>query len=111
MEGDMVVKDSKTGRAKTLKPRAKAESVVETMPQQTPAEAIADISLENDCLLGTASAGELVGLSAKTMRQLRCDKAGPRCFKLGTGKQSRVVYRRSDLETWVKSEIAAVVGG
>jgi len=100
----MVAKDSKTGRAKTLKPIAKAEPV-------TPAEAIADICLKDDCLLGTASAGALVGLTQKTMRQLRCDKAGPRCFKLGTGKQARVVYRRSDLEAWVKSEIAAIVGG
>lgn len=91
-------------RAKTVKPEAKAKPV-------TPAEAIADISLENDCLLGTAPAAALVGLSAKTLRQLRCDKAGPRCFKLGKGKQARVVYRRSDIESWVKSEIAAVVGG
>jgi len=104
MEYDNVSASMPKGTSKTLKPRAKAEPV-------TPAVAIADISLANDCLLGTAAAGALVGLTQKTMRQLRCDKAGPRCFKLGTGKQSRVVYRRSDLEAWVKSEIAAVVGG
>ena len=92
------------GTSKTVKPEAKAKPV-------TPAEAIADISLKDDCLLGTASAASLVGLTQKTMRQLRCDKAGPRCFKLGKGKQARVVYRRSDLEAWVRSEIAAVVGG
>ena len=90
--------------AKTLKPEAKAKPV-------TPAEAIADISLANDCLLGTAPAAALVGLTPKTLRSLRCDKAGPRCFKLGTGKQARVVYRRSDIEAWVRSSIAAVVGG
>ena len=91
-------------RAETVTPEAKAKPI-------TPAEAIADISLTNDCLMGTAPAAALVGLAPKTLRSLRCDKAGPRCFKLGTGKQARVVYRRSDLEAWVKSEIAAVVGG
>jgi predicted DNA-binding transcriptional regulator AlpA len=77
---------------------------------RVPAEALADISLKDDCLLGTAQAAALVALTPKTLRQLRCDKAGPRCLKLGTAKQSRTVYRRSDLEAWVRSRVVAVQG-
>jgi predicted DNA-binding transcriptional regulator AlpA len=76
----------------------------------TPAEALADLSLATDTLLSTADAARLVGLSAKTLRQLRCDKSGPRCLKLGTKKQSRTVYRRSDLERWIRSCVVTVTG-
>ena len=76
----------------------------------TPAEAVADLTLKDDCLLGTTEAARLVGLTPKTLRQLRCDKAGPRCLKLGAKKQSRTVYRRSDLERWIRSCVTAVVG-
>jgi predicted DNA-binding transcriptional regulator AlpA len=74
------------------------------------AEALADLSLANDPLLGTAEAAAMLGLSQKTLREYRCDRRGPRCFKLGTKKQARTVYRRSDLESWVR-EHAHVVGG
>lgn len=76
----------------------------------TPTEALADLSLKDDVLMGTAAAARLLGLSAKTLRQLRCDKAGPRCLKLGTKKQSRTLYRRSDLERWVRSCVVTVTG-
>ena len=79
-------------------------------PKPSPSEALADLSLANDPLLKTADAAALLGLSQKTLRQLRCDRAGPRCFKLGTTQQARTVYRRSDLERWVR-ERARVVGG
>ena len=79
-------------------------------PKPLPSEALADLSLANDPLLKTADAAALLGLSQKTLRQLRCDRAGPRCFKLGTTQQARTVYRRSDLERWVR-ENAHVVGG
>lgn len=76
----------------------------------TPAALLADISLKDDCLLGTAQAAALVGLSPKSLRQFRCDKIGPRCLKMGVGQQARVVYRRSDLEKWVCSRVSAVRG-
>lgn len=79
-------------------------------PKVSPSEALADLSLADDPLLKTADAAALLGLSQKTLRQLRCDRAGPRCFKLGTTQQARTVYRRSDLERWVR-EHAHVVGG
>lgn len=79
-------------------------------PKLSASEALADLSLADDPLLKTADAAALLGLSQKTLRQLRCDRAGPRCFKLGTSQQARTVYRLSDLERWIR-ENAHVVGG
>lgn len=76
----------------------------------TPAAALADLSLANDQLLTTRQAADLLGMSAKTLRTLRCDRAGPRCLKMGTSKQARTLYRRSDLERWIRRE-AHVIGG
>jgi predicted DNA-binding transcriptional regulator AlpA len=76
----------------------------------SPAEAVADISLKDDVILGTAAAAALVGQSQKTLRQMRCERTGPRFFKLGTEKQSRTAYRRSDLERWIRSLVVAVGG-
>lgn len=79
-------------------------------PKGSPAEALADLNLADDPLMKTAAAAALLGLSQKTLRQLRCDKTGPRCFKLGTKKQSRTVYRRSDVERWFRDNAHAVGG-
>lgn len=80
-------------------------------PKRTPAAALADISLRDDCLLPTAQAARLVGLTPKTLRGLRCDKQGPPCLKMGTAAQARVLYRRSDLERWVQRNAVPMVGG
>jgi predicted DNA-binding transcriptional regulator AlpA len=79
-------------------------------PKRSPAAALADISLKDDCLLSTAQAARLVGLSAKTLRQLRCDRTGPPCLKMGTAAQARVLYRRSALEQWIQRN-ATPMGG
>jgi hypothetical protein len=79
-------------------------------PKRTPAAALADISLRDDCLLGTAAAARLLGLSQKTLRALRCDRSGPACLKMGTAAQARVLYRRSALETWIQRN-ATPMGG
>jgi len=52
-----------------------------------------------------------VGLSQKTMRQMRCDRAGPRCFKRGESQQARTYYLRSDLERWCREQLRVVAGG
>jgi len=90
-------------KPKTSKPRAKASPV-------TPAAALENFSLTNDQLLSTTQAATLLGLSAKSLRCMRCERGGPRCLKLGTTKQSRTCYRRSDLEAWVRSRVVAVQG-
>lgn len=79
-------------------------------PKRSPAVALAAISLRDDCLLSTAQAARLVGLSAKTLRALRCDRAGPPCLKMGTAAQARVLYRRSALEQWIQRN-ATPMGG
>jgi len=68
------------------------------------------IDLKDDILVSTSEAARLTGRSAKTLRQLRCDRQGPPCLKLGRAAQARVVYRRSDLEQWVSS-MAQPAGG
>ncbi len=79
-------------------------------PKPSPSEALADLSLADGPLLKTAEAAALLGLSQKTLRQLRCDRAGPRFLKMGTHMQARTRYRLSDLERWVR-ERAHAVGG
>jgi hypothetical protein len=88
----------------------KTKPTLKTTTSRTPTVALADLSLKDDALLSTADAARLVGLTPKTLRQLRCDRAGPRCLKLGAKRQSRTFYRRSDLERWIR-ESAHVVGG
>ena len=75
-----------------------------------PTTAVADICLRDDVVMGTPEASRLTGLSQKTLRQLRCERTGPRFFKLGSAKQSRAVYRRSDLERWLVSRVVTVGG-
>jgi hypothetical protein len=77
---------------------------------RSPSAARAGISLKDDCLLSTAQAARALGMSPKTLRQLRCDRAGPPCLKMGTAAQARVVYSREALERWVARN-AVPMGG
>jgi hypothetical protein len=52
-------------------------------------------------LLTTAEAADCLRLSPRTLEDMRLSGTGPRFFKLGPGKRSKVVYRRDDLEAWV----------
>lgn len=79
-------------------------------PKRSPVAALAEISLKDDCLLGTAAAARLLGMSQKTLRALRCDRSGPACLKMGTAAQARVLYRRSAIESWVQRN-ATPMGG
>lgn len=76
-----------------------------------PAANASDIDLKDDCLLSTRQAATLVALTPKTLRQLRCDRNGPPFLKLGDGKQSRCVYRRSQLEAWIGRNARVGDGG
>ena len=51
-------------------------------------------------LLTTVEAADLLRLSPRTLEDMRVTGSGPRHFKLGPGKRSKVVYRREDLEAW-----------
>ncbi len=52
-------------------------------------------------LLTTVEAAEYLRLSPRTLEDMRVTGKGPRYYKLGPGKRSKVVYRREDLEGWV----------
>lgn len=75
-------------------------------PRPPVADPLVDLRLDEDSLLSTPRAARAVGLAPKTLRAMRCDRTGPRCIKLGGKKQSRVFYRRSDLELWVRERAA-----
>jgi len=92
-----------------MKTPLRKRTTTKTMTTKT-AEAVADINLKDDVILGTAAAAALVGQSQKTLRQMRCERTGPRFFKLGVGQQARVAYKRSDLERWIRSRIVSVGG-
>lgn len=84
----------------------------------TPSEALADISLKDDRLVGTAEAAQLLGLQPKTLREWRSKRTGPAALKLGIGPKARVVYRLSALERWVRENSqawtpspVAIIGG
>lgn len=97
-----------SAKTKTPPQRRKARTTKTTT--RTPAMAVADISLKDDVVVGTPEASRLTGLSQKTLRQMRCEKTGPRWFKLGDKRQSRAAYRRSDLERWIASRVVSVGG-
>jgi hypothetical protein len=52
-------------------------------------------------LLTTVEAAEYLRLSPRTLEDMRVTGNGPRYFKLGPGKRSKVVYRKEDLELWI----------
>lgn len=68
------------------------------------------IDLTMDRLVPTSEAARLTGLSAKRLRDYRCDRTGPAFLKMGTSEQARCLYRLSDLERWIQS-IARPMGG
>jgi hypothetical protein len=74
---------------------------ISTARRRKPTLIVPAVNLEGDRLLTTRQAAEVVGLSPKTLRQLRCDRQGPRCLKAGSSKQARVKYPLSALEAWV----------
>jgi len=78
---------------------------------RTPAAALASLSLKDDCLVGTVQAAQLLGRSAKTLREWRSQRIGPAALKIGSGRNGRVFYRRSSLEAWIRANVTSVTGG
>jgi len=59
---------------------------------------------DDDLLLTTAEAAELLRLSLATLAQMRMRRGGgPRYLKLGRGKGSKVLYRKSEIMRWLES--------
>ena len=74
-----------------------------------PAQSLVD--LQTDKLLSVAEVAALTGYACQTLRNFICTRQGPRFIKLGTSKQSRVVFRRSDVEAWVSNRGIVGKGG
>ncbi|WP_072387151.1 helix-turn-helix domain-containing protein [Hyphomicrobium sp. CS1BSMeth3] len=55
-------------------------------------------------LLTTPEAAEYLRVSDRTLEAKRVDGTGPRYFKVGPGKASKVVYRIADLEEWLQKQ-------
>jgi len=55
-------------------------------------------------LLSPKLAAQLVGLSVKTLANMRCAGNGPQFIRYG-GKRGRINYRSSDLITWRDSHL------
>jgi hypothetical protein len=57
----------------------------------------------DDPLLITRDAATYLHLAARTLERMRVDGTGPTYFKAGPGLRARVLYRRSDLDRWLRS--------
>jgi hypothetical protein len=51
-------------------------------------------------LLTTVEAAAYLRLSGRTLEDKRVKGTGPKYYKVGPGKQSKVLYRVDDLESW-----------
>ncbi len=61
------------------------------------------IDWENEELLRSEAAAELLGVPRETMKSWRSEGRGPRSFKLG----NVVLYRKSDLIAWLDEQYEA----
>jgi predicted DNA-binding transcriptional regulator AlpA len=59
-------------------------------------------------LLDRKSVAELLGVSTATLKTWVCERKGPHFYKMGTGRGSRVYYRRSDVEAWLNRNAVRV---
>lgn len=56
-----------------------------------------------DPYLNTKEAAQCLNLSPRTLERMRVEGGGPRFFKAGNGKRSRVLYQRSDVIEWLEA--------
>jgi phage terminase Nu1 subunit (DNA packaging protein) len=69
------------------------------------------IDLEGDRLITRRELSRLSGYDMKTLRVKDMQRTGCRYLKLGTKKQSRIVYRLSDAQRWLASMATEFAGG
>jgi excisionase family DNA binding protein len=65
--------------------------------------ALALSAADDMMLLTTREAAQYVRLSRSTLERKRLDGSGPPFVKLGLGKRARVVYRRTELDHWLRT--------
>lgn len=64
----------------------------------TPSEPLGDY-------LTPGQAATVVHLSTRTLEGLRYRGDGPPFAKLGKGRSARILYRRTDLDAWIASQL------
>lgn len=62
-----------------------------------------DTPISDEMYLTTDDAAQMLSLSPRTMERLRVSGGGPKFFKAGPGKRSRVLYGKSDLIKWLEA--------
>jgi len=60
---------------------------------------VSDARLE---FLISSEAADLLRISRRTLERMRVEGTGPRYLKVGPGKRSRVLYRQSDVLSWLE---------
>ena len=58
-----------------------------------------------DQLLSTQEAADYIGIKPGTLRKWRWHGTGPSYVRLGRSKRARVVYRASDLTSWLSERV------
>jgi len=61
--------------------------------------------INHDPKLPTAKAAQYIERSAATLSRWRQTGFGPKYIKLGRHKQSQILYRLSDLDEWLESQV------
>ena len=59
---------------------------------------VSPVSMTPDGRFTTEGAAQYVGLSRKTMAQMRCEGRGPKYLKIG-----KIFYRKADLDEWLSA--------
>ena len=60
--------------------------------------------MDNKDLMTTNECGKYLNMCVQTLARWRMEKKGPKYFKLGEGKNSRVFYKAQDVDEWVESK-------
>lgn len=58
-------------------------------------------STDRITLLTAEEAAEILRISPRTLENMRLAGTGPRFFKVGPGRRSRVVYKPSEVWAWL----------
>ena len=62
-----------------------------------------DARQTSEAYLTTSEAGGLLRLSPRTLERMRVSGNGPAYLKVGPGKRAKVLYKSSDVLSWLTS--------
>lgn len=62
------------------------------------------LASSEETFLTTLEAARLLRVAKSTLERMRVQGTGPRYFKVGPGKRSRVLYELEAIREWLKSQ-------